>query len=141
MKYHVQIGETRYEVEIEDLNARPVRARVNGQVFEVTPAAETAPPPGTPAPQPEPTARSRPAASAAPLPPRGGKTLTAPLPGVLTEINVKAGDSLSPGQPICVIEAMKMKNILRATAAGRVKQVLASAGQSVSHRQALVEFE
>lgn len=141
MKYRVQIGTTHYEVEIEDLNARPVRARVNGQVFEVTPEAATAPQAAAPAPQPEPAIHSRPAASAALLPPGGGKTLTAPLPGVLTEINVRVGDSLNPGQPVCVIEAMKMKNILRATAAGTVKQVLVSAGQSVSHRQALVEFE
>ena len=39
------------------------------------------------------------------------------------------------------IDAMKMKNIIRATTPGKVKQVLVATGQSTQHRQALVEFE
>jgi len=140
MKYSVRVGKTSYTVEIEDLNARPIRARIDGEVFEVTPEAASAPQ-ALPAPQPGAAPQVRPAASAGAVMPESAKTLTAPLPGVLTEINVSAGDSVSAGQQICVIEAMKMKNAIRASAPGQVKKVLAAAGQSVAHRQPLVEFE
>jgi biotin carboxyl carrier protein len=67
--------------------------------------------------------------------------LTAPLPGTIVEIFVKAGDEIEAGQVILVIEAMKMKNSIRSTRAGKAAQVLVSAGQTVAHKQALVKFE
>ncbi|GAB4500733.1 MAG: biotin/lipoyl-binding protein [Anaerolineales bacterium] len=140
MKYNVRIGENHYEVEIDDLNTRPIRAKIGNEWFEVTPEAPAAPQ-TLPAPQPGSAARSSIPAAAGPLSPKDGNTLTAPLPGVLTEINVSAGDSVSAGQQLCVIKAMKMKNAIRATRAGKVAKVLAAAGQQVAHRQALVEFE
>lgn len=137
MKYNVTIGKTLYEVEVEDLNQRPIRARIGDEVFEVTPvAAEMLPPP-----QPLAAPRSGAPLTAGNAPAAHGKLLTAPLPGLLTEINVCAGDSVKPGQQICVIEAMKMKNAIRATGSGKVAKVNVAAGQSVTHRQALVEFE
>ena len=68
-------------------------------------------------------------------------TIFAPLPGNITEVFVKAGDEVQTGQVILIIEAMKMKNNIRSTRAGKLAAVLVSAGQSVAHKQALVEFE
>jgi biotin carboxyl carrier protein len=141
MKYSVKIGETVYEVEIEDLNKRPIVARIGEETFEVTP--ETGAVLAADAPQPEsaPKAAKQAPVSAPAGGPAGGKAIVAPLPGTVTEVNVKPGDSVTPGQQVCVIEAMKMKNAIRATAGGKVAKVNVAAGQSVTHRQALVEFE
>ena len=67
--------------------------------------------------------------------------MTEPLPGTVIEIFVKAGDQLEAGQVILIIEAMKMKNSIRSTRAGKIVEVLVAAGQTVAHKQALVRFE
>jgi biotin carboxyl carrier protein len=69
-----------------------------------------------------------------------GKALLAPLPGTITEIFVLPGAQVEMGQPVCVIEAMKMKNTIRANRSGTVSSVSVSLGQSVKHKQVLVEF-
>jgi len=67
--------------------------------------------------------------------------LIAPMPGLLTKLEVKAGDKVEAGQPIAVVEAMKMENILRATKATTVKATPAKAGDSLAVDQVIVEFE
>ncbi|MEG3155165.1 acetyl/propionyl/methylcrotonyl-CoA carboxylase subunit alpha [Sphingomonas sp. RB1R13] len=67
--------------------------------------------------------------------------LLAPMPGLLTRLEVKAGDNVEAGQPIAVIEAMKMENILRATKATTIKATPAAAGQSLAVDEVIVEFE
>ena len=54
---------------------------------------------------------------------------------------MKPGDTVEAGQPVAVIEAMKMENILRATKATKVKSVSAVVGESLSVDQVIVEFE
>jgi biotin carboxyl carrier protein len=66
--------------------------------------------------------------------------MTAPLPGTVIEIFVKAGEQIEAGQVILVIEAMKMKNSIRSIRAGRISEVLVSANQTVAHKQILVKF-
>ncbi len=63
------------------------------------------------------------------------------MPGLLTRLEVKAGDTVEAGQPVAVVEAMKMENILRAVKAGAVKSVSAGVGDSLSVDQVIVEFE
>ena len=75
------------------------------------------------------------------VPPDTSKLLLAPMPGLLTRIDVAVGDSVEAGQPIAVMEAMKMENILRAEKAGMVKAVNFAAGDSVVVDAAIVEFE
>jgi biotin carboxyl carrier protein len=137
MKYIVKVAEKSYEVEIEDIHARPVIARVDGQVFEINPEDQV-----KPASQKEPTLLkpvevSKPHSGTG----AGGNEMTAPLPGTVIEIFIKAGDQIEAGQVILIIEAMKMKNSIRSTRAGKIAEVLASAGQTVAHKQALVRFE
>ena len=79
--------------------------------------------------------------SAANQPSGGSSSLNAPLPGTIVEVFVKAGDKVEAGQVVLIIEAMKMKNSIRSTVSGTVDKVLVSQGQSVAHKQALVEFE
>ncbi len=142
MKYTVKIADVTYEVEIEDLNRRPILARIGDETFEVTP--ENGRVAAAPSDSPRPAAGSQTAATpkgGAPSGPASGNSIVAPLPGTVTEVNVKAGDIVQPGQQVCVIDAMKMKNAIRATRGGTVAKVAVTVGQSVTHRQALVEFE
>ena len=66
--------------------------------------------------------------------------MTAPLPGTVIEVFVKAGDQIEAGQVILVIEAMKMKNSIRSVRAGKIIEVLVNANQTVAHKQTLVRF-
>ena len=75
------------------------------------------------------------------VPPDLSRFLLAPMPGLLTRLEVKAGDSVEAGQPVAVVEAMKMENILRAAKSGAVKSVSAAVGESLSVDQVIVEFE
>ena len=68
----------------------------------------------------------------------GGQTVKAPLPGKITHVAVRAGDPVTPGQSLVVIEAMKMENELKATAAGTVRDVRVTAGQPVNAGDVLV---
>jgi propionyl-CoA carboxylase alpha chain len=67
--------------------------------------------------------------------------LLAPMPGLLTRLEVKAGDTVEAGQPVAVVEAMKMENILRAEKSATVKATPAKAGDSLAVDQVIVEFE
>jgi len=75
------------------------------------------------------------------VPPDTSKLLLAPMPGLLTQVHVAAGDAVEAGQPLAVMEAMKMENILRAEKAGTVKLVNFAAGDSLVVDAAIVEFE
>ncbi|TFI56624.1 acetyl/propionyl/methylcrotonyl-CoA carboxylase subunit alpha [Sphingomonas parva] len=66
------------------------------------------------------------------VPPDLSKFLICPMPGLLTALNVQAGDSVEAGQPLAVVEAMKMENILRAEKSGVVKSVSAKPGESLA---------
>jgi len=74
-------------------------------------------------------------------PPDLSRLLLAPMPGLLTKLDVAVGDKVEPGQPVAVMEAMKMENILRAPKAATVKATPASAGDSLAVDQVIVEFE
>jgi len=69
------------------------------------------------------------------------RLLLAPMPGLLTKLDVAVGDKVEPGQPVAVMEAMKMENILRAPKAATVKATPAKAGDSLAVDQIIVEFE
>jgi len=75
------------------------------------------------------------------VPPDLTRLLLAPMPGLLTKLDVKVGDKVEPGQPVAVMEAMKMENILRAGRAATVKATPAKAGDSLAVDQVIVEFE
>jgi biotin carboxyl carrier protein len=140
MKYSVTIKNKSYVVEIEDINARPVIAHVEGQRFEVIPDTN---PVGS---ESKPEVRKE-ATEIKSFDFRNNGSnknineMTAPLPGVVIELFVKAGNVIEAGQVIVIIEAMKMKNSIRSTRAGKISEVLISVNQTVAHKQILVKFE
>ena len=71
----------------------------------------------------------------------GPAPLVAPMPGLIVRVNVKPGDAVGQGQGLIVMEAMKMENELRASAAGTVKSVNVTTGTAVEKGTVLIEME
>lgn len=71
----------------------------------------------------------------------GPLVLASPMPGVVIEIRTRPGERVTSGDPLVIVEAMKMQNELGATADGVVKEVRVSAGQTVAAGQVLVTFD
>jgi len=71
----------------------------------------------------------------------GITVLNAPMPGVLTQLQVEEGDEVKTGQEIGVIEAMKMENSLRSPRDGRIRQVAVSPGDNLESNQLILRYE
>jgi len=71
----------------------------------------------------------------------GPMPLLAPMPGLIVRVQVEPGDTVTAGQGLVMMEAMKMENELRSQSAGRVVRVLASAGMAVEKGAVLIELE
>lgn len=67
--------------------------------------------------------------------------LKAPMPGVVFEIKIKVGDVIKKDDPILVLEAMKMENILKSPVDAVIKAILVEKGNTVEKNKILVEFE
>jgi biotin carboxyl carrier protein len=130
--YHVTIEGETYVAEIEDLSERPLRVVVDGELFEVEVQSESAPttPPATPPVSPTPSTKSAPTTAATT---GASGEVTAPLPGTIVSIAVAEGDSVEPGQELCVLEAMKMNNPIKSTQSGVVEEIVVNVGQPVQH--------
>ncbi|TXG82806.1 MAG: acetyl/propionyl/methylcrotonyl-CoA carboxylase subunit alpha [Sphingomonadales bacterium] len=74
-------------------------------------------------------------------PPDLSRQLRCPMPGLVVSIDAAEGDMVEAGQPLAVVEAMKMQNILRAEKKARIKAVHAAAGQSLAVDEVILEFE
>jgi propionyl-CoA carboxylase alpha chain len=75
------------------------------------------------------------------IPPDMSRFLLCPMPGLLVQLHVEAGEMVEAGQPLAVVEAMKMENILRATKSGTVKSVNAAQGESLAVDAIILEME
>src|SRR5574340_626060 len=142
MKLTVKIDDQSFPVEIGDLNARPVIATVEGETFGVWPEeveVETRAAVSALAPAPA-QAPARPVAAAPVNISNASNVVTAPLPGTIVAIAVKEGVTVKVGQELLTLEAMKMKNSIRASREGQVKAVLVNIGDQVRHGQPLVEY-
>uniref|UniRef100_A0A7C4PN02 Biotin/lipoyl-binding protein n=1 Tax=Anaerolinea thermolimosa TaxID=229919 RepID=A0A7C4PN02_9CHLR len=134
----VTINGKPFEVEVNDLHSSPLQVRVNGREYEVTVSPATAPSPSTTAPAaPELTPAAKPAPASSML---SGKVLSAPMPGVILNIAVKAGDKVAYGQQLCALEAMKMKNAIRSPREGTLASVEVQEGQRVNYGDVLFRF-
>ena len=149
MKITVKVDNQSYEVEVGDIHDRPVIAVVEGEAFEVWPEEVVISHPSThthavplqAAAQPAPKAAATPAPVAAPTAGvDNAKAVRAPIPGVIISVAVKAGDVVKHGQELCVLEAMKMKNVIRASRAGTIGVVHTTAQQHVKHHDVLMEY-
>jgi len=70
-----------------------------------------------------------------------GGLVASPIAGTIVEIKCKLGETVTKGQVLLIIEAMKMKTSIAAPTSGKVKSIPVAAGDSVRESQTLVEFE
>ena len=137
----VKVGDRWYTVEVENLSTSPIRVKVEGETFYVEveglPGRRPAPRRGTAprAPQPGPP-QIRP-----PAPRVSEKIIRSPMPGRVLIVNVRPGDTVSPGEEVCVIEAMKMEQSIRTAQGGVVKAVHVRPLQQLGTDDPLVELE
>ena len=67
-------------------------------------------------------------------------SIKAPMPGLIIDLRVTEGDQVKPGDPLLILEAMKMENTIKASADTVVKSVKVKKGDSVEKNQVLIEF-
>ena len=140
-EYKYTINGNKYEVAIGDIVENMVTITVNGEEYKVEmeaePEEEKKPVLGKP--KAEPAESDSAAADTANI--NTNNAIKAPLPGVITSIEVAVGDEVKAGDTVLVLEAMKMANNIEAEKDGKVTAILVQAGQSVMEDDALVVIE
>lgn len=144
-KYQYKVQGVDYDVEIVDVEGNIAKVSVNGIPFEVElkepirashmpkrPTVKPAAAPAAAAPVAAPKAE-KPAAAAG-----AGTKIKAPLPGTITEMKVKVGDTVKNGDTVVVLEAMKMQNNIEAECDGTVTSVLVNPGDTVMEGDTLI---
>ncbi|HHW32416.1 MAG TPA: biotin/lipoyl-binding protein [Clostridiaceae bacterium] len=140
-KFLIKVNGTQYEVEVEEI-------REQGSNIDIVSQARASMPSPAPAPKavPEPAAAPKPAPaapkaeSASKSVPTGAKTITAPMPGTILDINVNVGDKVKKGQVLLILEAMKMENEIVAPFEGTVASINTSKGATVNAGDVLVSI-
>ncbi len=150
-KYQYKVQGVDYEVEIEEVEGNIAKVNVNGIPFEVEMqqpisaakhptivkskvTAPVAPAASTPS-------STTAAKTAAKTVAAKGNTLQAPLPGTITNILVKEGESVIAGQVVVILEAMKMQNNIEAEQSGTITAIHVNNGDTVMEGAALLTIE
>ena len=117
-RFNVVVNGKAYDVAVEELGAgvAPVAAA------PVAAASAPVAAPATPAPAP----------AAAPAAVGEGAKVEAPMPGTILEVKVAVGDTVKAGQPVVVLEAMKMENDIVAPVDGKVTSIVVKKGDAVN---------
>jgi biotin carboxyl carrier protein len=164
-RYRVEVGGRTHVVDVQEVTSQQFRVKVEGRELDVRLSAAEDISDTVISPEIVPTRRGtaadalsasrfRPPApdtlppmvkvAPPPLGPAPEKSLRlalkAPMPGTILSVEVEAGESVTAGQVLMKLEAMKMVNAIKAPQAGRIADVHVEAGQSVGHGQVLVTF-
>lgn len=128
-KYNIVVNGVNYEVEVEEAGGSSAPSATPAP----TAAPKSAPAPAAPAPAPKAEPSAAPSAGAA--------TVEAPMPGTILDLMVKAGDTVTEGQVLLMLEAMKMENEITAPQAGTVDTVQVAKGASVNTGDVLLTLK
>ena len=133
-EYKFKINGKDYQVTIGETEGKMLSVNVNGADYQVE--LENAPAAAPAAPAASAPAASTPApaaaAPAAPQAPAGaGEKVNSPLPGVIVEVSVKEGQTVTSGQKVAVLEAMKMENEISAPKDGTITAIHVNKGDSI----------
>ena len=143
-RFTIRIDGHSYKVRVGDVSRSPVEVEVDGQVVLVE-IDQEGPTRVAPAPRPAPLPSQVPAekvVTAAPSPAAAsGNAVAAPMPAKVLSVAVKAGDRVSQGDTLCVLEAMKMEQVVRAPRDGIIARVHVQPGDNVTSGSVIVEFE
>lgn len=136
-EYKLKINGNDYAVAITNIEESIAEIEVNGTPFKVEidmPAKKRPTLAATKVNKPASVEAnvSRPSTAA------GETAVSSPLPGVILEVSVSEGDSVKKGQKLMILEAMKMENVIEATADGKVISIKANKGDSVLEGATLI---
>ncbi len=141
MIINVEVDGNTYAVSITDIHSRPILAEIDGEVFKVWPQENS----GVVQPEIEHKAQANPipivTGTSTEVFTQSTSSVTAPLPGVILSIDVRVGETINVGQPLCTLEAMKMKNAIRSNREGVIAGVHVANGDLVKHGQTLFTFK
>ena len=145
-KYELTIKGKKFDVEVKDFGGATAKVAVNGNEYdvditykggEVVAFTPSAPRPAAPRAAAA-AAHVAAAPAAAPAGDVSGNNVVAPMPGLIMKVLVKVGDTVTAGQKVMTMEAMKMENDINTGTAGTVKAVLVKEGDNVKEHQPLV---
>lgn len=140
MKYVVTVNGERYEVEVERVDGKSSSLSRKQMERGVKTRVETEPVVSA-APAAAPVAAAPVAAAPAAANAGGGSAVISPMPGVILDIKVKEGDSVSEGQAVIILEAMKMENEIVSEFTGTVSAIRVKKGDTVDTDAVLVEIK
>ncbi len=143
--YKITIAGQTYDVQVGDISTSPIEVVVDGTAYQVELPESTAATPAGPAGLAPAAAKSAPPAPrplARPAVPTAGGdgVVRAPMPGRIISVSASVGDTVTKGQPVVVLESMKMENTITSPVDGTVSAVHVAAGDSVQHGQTLAEI-
>ena len=134
-QYKYKVNGAQYDVTINEIQGQLAKVVVNGIPFDVemqnSQLSEDNLPDVTTTAAPAAAPAAPTATEAAPSGAGEGTPVKAPLPGVVTKINVSVGQQVKKGENVLVLEAMKMENNITAEADGTVSGIAVKAGDSV----------
>ncbi|MCF8038817.1 MAG: pyruvate carboxylase subunit B [Desulfohalobiaceae bacterium] len=135
--FNVFVDDEYYQVEVEMTGGGPVLTSISPQVREE--AAKSAAPPET-AVQPEKAKEkeTKPEPAGTKAAPAEGTEVEAPMPGMIIRFEVQEGDEVGEGDPLLILEAMKMENSIDAPVSGRIKEIRFKDGDSVKKGDVMV---
>ncbi|MCK9611648.1 MAG: biotin/lipoyl-binding protein [Bacteroidales bacterium] len=143
-KYKFQINKNQYEVEISNIDDNIADVLVNGTSYkvEVDKSLQTTKTPKLVRTVAVPSTDASPqtAKTSSPSAPKGSGVVKSPLPGIILNIYVNVGDSVSIGQKIITLEAMKMENNINSDKEGKVTNIKVKKGDAVMEGDVLVEI-
>lgn len=126
-RFHITVNGNAYDVQVEEVAAGAVSAPVS------VPAAPAVSAPAAPA------AEAKPAVTAAA--PEGSEPIKAPMPGTIVNVQVKVGDSVTKGQVLLILEAMKMENEIMSPRDAVVTGIHVTKGDSVNSGDLMVSLK
>ncbi len=132
--YKFKIHGNEYVVEINNIEDNTANVTVNGTAYDVE--IEGKAPKATKTPKlvqsvAVPSTDAHPAVAKTSSPAAGAGAVKSPLPGVILDLQVKVGDTVTVGQRLLVLEAMKMENNIDSDKAGVVREIKVNKGDSV----------
>ena len=145
-KFQIKVNDKSFDVEVDGNSGNTVNLRIDGKAYTVEIEESNAPLQSKTnvraVNSPSPINADKPAASTAPteMAATSNDVIVAPMPGVIMDITVKPGDKIEVRQPICALEAMKMKNIIHSSRDGIVASVEVSDGQHVPFGAVIIRF-
>jgi biotin carboxyl carrier protein len=142
-EYKITVNGNTYTVNIGRITDDAVEVTLDGRTYQVAVEAPMRKASKTPV-----LSRKHEVVNAAEVPDRTSPpraamdsgTVVAPLPGLILKLMVKEGDTVSEGQPVAVMEAMKMENEIEAPVSGKVSQLMAKEGENVLENAVIMKI-